>query len=51
MSPSTSAFAQQYGPWAVVTGASDGIGRALAEELARRAQGVQVLAVARDHGH
>ncbi|RMD84646.1 MAG: SDR family NAD(P)-dependent oxidoreductase [Candidatus Dadabacteria bacterium] len=38
-------FAARYGSWAVVTGASSGIGRALAEELARR--GVSVLAVAR----
>ncbi len=26
--------AQKYGPWAVVTGASDGIGRAIAQRLA-----------------
>jgi uncharacterized protein len=26
---------KKYGPWAVVTGASSGIGRALATELAR----------------
>ena len=29
-------FRRVYGPWAVVTGASSGIGRALAEALARR---------------
>ncbi len=39
-------FAERYGPWAVVTGAAAGIGRAFAQELHRR--GVSVLAVDRD---
>lgn len=55
-------FREQYGPWAVVTGASSGIGDALARELAarglsivlvaRRAQRLEDLGAAlrRDHG-
>jgi hypothetical protein len=39
------AFRDTYGPWAVVTGASSGIGRALAEACARR--GLDVVLVAR----
>jgi len=38
-------FAESYGPWAVVNGASDGIGAAFAEALGER--GVNVVLVAR----
>jgi short-subunit dehydrogenase len=38
-------FAEKYGPWAVVSGASEGTGRAIAQELARR--GVASVLVAR----
>jgi short-subunit dehydrogenase len=41
-------FQQRYGPWAVVTGASDGIGRELARGLARRGLGVVLAARRRE---
>ena len=41
----SSPFVQQYGPWALVTGASEGIGKAFAQEAAQR--GLNVVLVAR----
>jgi short-subunit dehydrogenase len=38
-------FSEKYGPWAIVAGASDGVGAAFAEEIARR--GVNVVLLAR----
>jgi short-subunit dehydrogenase len=43
-----SAFAERYGPWAVVAGGSDGIGAAFARDLARR--GLNVALIARREG-
>lgn len=37
-------FATKYGPWALVAGASDGVGAAMAEELGRRGLNVVLLA-------
>ena len=37
-------FAEQYGPWALVAGASDGVGAAMAFEAARRGLNVVLLA-------
>lgn len=45
MTAETAPFASTYGPWAVVLGASDGVGEAFAEAVAQR--GVNVVLVAR----
>lgn len=42
---STSSFAAKYGPWAIVAGASEGLGAAFAEALAAR--GLNLLLLAR----
>ena len=41
----SSAFAERYGPWAIVAGASEGVGRELARRVA--ANGVNCILVAR----
>ena len=41
-------FAERYGPWALVAGASDGVGAAFAEAIARRGVNVVLLARRRD---
>ena len=41
-------FSDQYGPWAVIAGASEGTGRAYARQVA--AQGVNCVLVARREG-
>lgn len=41
-------FIEKFGPWAIVTGASSGIGRAYAEQLASR--GLNIVLVARSVG-
>ena len=45
MSRPVSNLTQKYGPWALVTGASDGIGQAFARHLA--SQGLNIVLVAR----
>lgn len=43
--PTTEDFVQRYGRWAVIAGASEGIGASLADELARR--GLDLVLIAR----
>jgi short-subunit dehydrogenase len=42
----TSDFAQRYGPWAVIAGASEGVGASLADQLAER--GMNLVLIARN---
>src|SRR5262245_46441915 len=44
-SPDELPFRERYGPWAVVAGASDGVGAAYARAMAER--GINVLLIAR----
>lgn len=44
MSNSSQPFKTQYGPWALVTGASEGIGRDIAVDLASRGLNIALLA-------
>jgi NADP-dependent 3-hydroxy acid dehydrogenase YdfG len=44
VSRSSETFAGRYGPWAVVAGASEGVGAAFAESLARHGLNVMLLA-------
>jgi short-subunit dehydrogenase len=45
MSRASSDFAQRYGPWAIVAGASEGVGREIARQVA--AKGVHCILLAR----
>ena len=42
----TGDFAQRYGPWAVIAGASEGVGASLADQLADR--GLNLVLIARN---
>jgi short-subunit dehydrogenase len=42
----TDDFAQKYGPWAVIAGASEGVGACLADQLAER--GLDLVLIARN---
>ncbi len=44
MSDRSESFAEQYGPWAIVLGASDGVGAAYARAMAERGLNVVLLA-------